>query len=291
MKFGYFPGCSLHSTGAEYDISFRAICSHLGIEIEEMKDWICCGTTAAHINSNLLAAALPMKNLVDAEKQGFTELAVPCTACHSRFKRSVYETSHDEKLKADVEEVIGSACTDKVVSRNPLEILDCEEQLDKIRNASIVNMNGLKVACYYGCVLTRPPKIMQFDECEYPMSMDHILRATGMETLDWNCKTDCCGASLSLTRTDVVLKLTKEILEDAKAVGADALAVACSMCHVNADTRQEEINAEFKTDFDIPVLYFTQLLGLAFGMKAEDLALNRHLVDPIPVLKSKGVLK
>lgn len=290
MKLGYFPGCSLHSTGAEYDISFRAICKRLNVELEELKGWICCGTTAAHINSNLLAAALPMQNLVQAQKQGFSEIAVPCTACHSRFKRAVYETGHDSKLKADVEDVIGSACTDNVVSRNPLEILDCEEQLDKIKNASTVNMSGLKVACYYGCVLTRPPKVMQFDECEYPMSMDRILRAAGMETLDWNYKTDCCGASLSLTRTDVVLKLTKDVLADAKAVGADAIAVACTMCQVNADTRQEEINAEFKTDFDIPVLYFSQLLGLAFGMKPDDLAMNRHLVDATPLLKSKGVL-
>lgn len=286
MKYGYYPGCSLHSTGVEYDESFRAVAGRLGIELEELRDWTCCGSAPAHVSSHLLSIALPLRNLILAEEQGYSEIAVPCAACFSRFKKAIHETGEDAELAADVEYVIGKKFEGTVTPRHPLESLT--PMLDKIAAEATTPLPDMRVACYYGCLLVRPPEVMGFDECEYPMSMDNVLRAAGIETIDWGSKTDCCGASLALSETDIVLDLTREILEEAKGVGADAIAVACSLCHVNLDTRQPEVEAKFETEYGIPIFYFTQLLGLALGLGSEDLGLKRHFVDPMPLLVKKA---
>lgn len=279
MNYGYYPGCSLHSTGAEYDASFRAVSSRLGIALKEVPGWICCGTSPAHSSSHLLATSLPIKNLILAGHAGLKELAVPCAACFSRFKAAIFEVGGDKKLKREVEDVIGSPFTNSVGVIHPLEMIDkIEPQI--IKENTKKDLSELKIVCYYGCLLTRPPKVAQFDDCEYPMSMDRILKKCGVDVLDWSYKTDCCGATFSLTETNAVIDLTYKILENAKAVGASAVAVACPLCHANLDTRQAEVEAKYNVRFDIPILYFTQVLGLAFGLEPRDLGLNKHIVSP-----------
>ncbi|MDQ7778431.1 MAG: CoB--CoM heterodisulfide reductase iron-sulfur subunit B family protein [Planctomycetota bacterium] len=282
--FGYYPGCSLHSTGAEYDISFKAVCEKLGIELQEPKGWICCGATAGHMTSKLLAAALPVRTMSLYEQAGISDIVVPCAACYARCKAALHETAHDKELKKDVDEVVGRPFAGKVKILNPLEVFINLLTPEKVKTLVTKPLTQMKVVCYYGCLLTRPPKVMQFDVCEYPMSMDKILRAVGIKTLDWSYKTDCCGGSLALTRTDIVVKLARDILEEARAVGANAIAVACPLCHANLDTRQTEVEEKYATTYNIPILYFTQLLGLAFGVPAEDLAFKKHLVSPEPLL-------
>lgn len=276
-KYAYYPGCSLHSTGAEYDVSFRKVAEKLGIELTEVPDWICCGTSPAHGTSHLLSIALPVKNLSLVETMG-QDVAVPCAACYSRFKFAAYEMDHDHKLAEDVKEVIGSSFQNKVKILHPLEIFSqtATEALKNNVKAS-VREKPLKVVCYYGCLLTRPPKVMQFDDVEYPMTMDKVLGSVGYQILDWSYKTDCCGASFALSETDAVLNLTQKILKNAKEVGADAIAVACPLCHSNLDTRQTDINAKYNTDYNIPIYYFTQLMGLAFGYSPKEMAVNKHL--------------
>jgi heterodisulfide reductase subunit B len=159
---------------------------------------------------------------------------------------------------------------------SPLEIFCDYEGMAKLVTRQLPE---LKVACYYGCLLTRPSKIMQFDECEYPMAMDELLRSMGIETLDWSYKTECCGGALAMTRTDVVLKLTRDILEEAKTVGANAIAVSCPLCHVNLDTRQAEVEKEYGVQYNIPIFYFTQLMGLAMGIAPDKLGLQKHFVS------------
>ena len=282
MKYGYFPGCSLHSTGIEYNESFKAVASLLDIELEEVKDWVCCGSTPAHVVSHLLSIALPIHNLALYEEAGYSEIAVPCAACYARFKKAIHETGKDPALAADVEYAIGRKFEGKVKPLHPLETF--MENLEQLQEKATETVPNIKVACYYGCLLVRPPEVMGFDDCEYPMSMDNILRGIGYETVDWSSKTDCCGAALSLSETDIVLDLTQDIYEEAKGVGADAIAVACSMCHINLDTRQGEVDAKFGSKHDIPILYFTQLLGLAMGIKPVELGLHRHFIDPMPLL-------
>jgi heterodisulfide reductase subunit B len=295
MKYGYYPGCSLHSTGAEYDVSFRAVAEKLGIELDEVPGWVCCGTSPAHASSHLLAVALPVKNLALAEKAGKNEVVVPCAACFSRFKIALYETHQNPGLLQEVKEVIDSPFVGKIKVLHPLDIMEKNNE-DKIKDAVVKDISRIKVACYYGCLLTRPHKAMAFsigtengsqgDDPEYPMAMDRTLEKCGATVLDWSYKTDCCGATFSLTETNAVLRLCNKILENARAVGANVIAVACPLCHANLDTRQVEIEAEFKTRYGIPILYFTQVMGLAFGIEPENLALKKHLVSPEPVLEN-----
>jgi heterodisulfide reductase subunit B len=277
-KYAYYPGCSLHSTGSEYDKSFKLVAKKLGIELEEVPGWICCGTSPAHSSSHLLSIALPVKNLALVESMMSEKVVVPCAACYSRFKFAVYEMNQDKKLAEDVKEVIGSSFQNKVKVLHPLEIISTLPA-QVLRGSVKEKFNDLKVVCYYGCLLTRPPKVMQFDDVEYPMTMDKILEDIGFDVLDWSYKTDCCGASFALSETDAVLTLTHKILDNAKAVGANAIAVACPLCHANLDTRQTEINAKYNTTYNIPIYYFTQLTGLAFGFNQKELGITKHLTD------------
>jgi heterodisulfide reductase subunit B len=274
-KYAYYPGCSLHSTGSEYDISFRAVCDKIGLEIEEIKGWICCGTSPAHSSSKLLSLALPFENLCLANDMGMTDVVAPCASCFARLRTAAFEASEDPELAGQISEALDKPLPESMNILSPLEIFHGREDLGA---AVIKDLSGLKVACYYGCLLTRPSKIMQFDECEYPMAMDELLGSMGITTLDWSYKTECCGGALAMTRTDVVLKLTHDIFEEARAVGANAIAVACPLCHVNLDTRQEEVEQEYGVKYGLPIFYFTQLMGLAMGIPPDKLGLQKHFV-------------
>jgi heterodisulfide reductase subunit B len=289
MKYLYYPGCTLHaahSTGSEFDFSFRHVCQHLEVELEEVPGWVCCGSTSAHATSRLLALSLPMKNLQLASGRGLDKMLIPCAACFSRFKFALYETGKDEALRKEVLDIIGPPAPENIQVIHPLEIFADEQSLAQLEKKVQRDLSGLKVACYYGCLLARPAKVTQFDECEYPMSMDRILTSIGATVVDWDYKTDCCGAGFSLTETDIVHKLTGDILQNAKDRGADAIAVACSMCHANLDTRQKEIEKLRGRKFDLPIFYFTQLMGLAFGLEPKALALQKHLTSPMKLLSS-----
>lgn len=285
MKYGYYPGCSLHSTALEYEMSLKAVCEKLGIELQEVTGWICCGTSPAHSTSRLLSLALPIENLRLAEEQGLTEVTAPCAACFSRLKMARHEADAHPELAEQLSEVFEAPVPMSVEVLHPLEFLSKGE---KIGSAVEHELPALKIVCYYGCLLTRPPDVMQFDECEYPMSMDLCLRASGIETLDWSRKTDCCGGALVLSETEVALKLTREILEEAKAAGANGIAVACPLCQATLDMRQAEIEREYEASYGIPVFYFTQLMGLAFGIPAERLGLHRHFVAAEELLSATG---
>ena len=282
-KYAYYPGCSLHSTGSEYDVSFRAVCDKLGIGIEELKGWICCGTSPAHCTSKLLSLALPFENLCLAEQMGMNDVVAPCAACFARLKTAQYEAAEDPEVAGQISEALEKPLPKSINVLSPLEIF-CNGH--DISQAVTRQLSELKVVCYYGCLLTRPSKVMQFDECEYPMAMDEILRSVGITTLDWSYKTECCGGALAMTRTDVVLKLTRDILEEAKAVGANAIAVGCPLCHVNLDTRQEEVEKEHGVKYGLPVFYFTQLMALAFGVPSDKLGLQKHFVSADALLSA-----
>jgi heterodisulfide reductase subunit B len=281
MKYAYYPGCSLHSTASEYDISFRAVCKKLNIELLEMPKWICCGTTPAHSTSRLLAVSLPVKNMIIAERMNVNEIIIPCASCFSRFKFAQYEIEEDPNLLYEVTKVIGEHFSNKVRIVHPLEVMLNKIGVEKIKSLITKDISGMKIACYYGCLLTRPPEVTKFDDCEYPMIMDSVLRAAGAQTIDWSYKTECCGAAFSLTITEMVIRLTRKILQDAKEHGADAVAVACPLCHSNLDMRQSDIEKKYNISLKLPIFFFTQLLGLAFGLAPEDLALHKHLVSPM----------
>jgi len=284
MIYSYYPGCSLDGTAKEYNLSLKAICPVLGIELKEVKDWICCGATSAHQTSHLLSVSLPAKSLAEVEKEGLDEVVVPCAACFQRLKTARYELENSPELLKDVSVIIDYPFENKVKVLHPLEIFSSSNVLELAKRNIKKDLSKLKVVCYYGCLLTRPPKVMQFDNYEYPMSMDEILSRIGVTVLDWSYKTDCCGASLALTKSEIVLRLINNIFENAEAVGADAIAVGCTLCHTNLDTRQEEAKKVYNKNYNLPIFFFTQLMGLAFGMSAKELSLHTHFVSPDKLL-------
>ncbi len=289
MKYAYFPGCSLSSSGYDYDLSFKFVARALGIDLVEVKDWVCCGASSAHATSHLLSVALPVLNLSHAEKDGFEKLIAPCLACLSRFKAANLELEHDTDLKKKMHEIFDYKYQGKVKVYHPLEDL-LEIGLEKIRERIRKKLIGLKVACYYGCVLTRPPKIAQFDNVEDPQSMDSIIRTLGAQPIEWSFKTECCGVSMTLTRSDIVLKLSNDILREAKEAGANVIAVTCPLCQANLDGRQNQIEETYKTRYRIPILYITQLMGLAFGAFPKEVGIQKLITSPEEVLGSIGLM-
>jgi heterodisulfide reductase subunit B len=279
-KVAYYPGCSLHSTAAEYDHTVRASAEALGLELIEPPGWICCGSTPAHSTDHVLATVLPMRTLATVEQMGLDTVTAPCSACFARMKAAAHTMANDEKMAKEVEAQLGYAYQGTVTVQHLLDTLVDRAGLDKVEASTKKPLTGLKVASYYGCLVTRPPKFTQAEHPEYPTKMDDLMRALGAEPVDWSYKTDCCGGALSLTQTPLALEMTQKILQNAHDCGADVIATVCPLCHVNLDARQSQIGLDFK----IPVLYGTQLMALAFGLGEKQAALNKNLVDPRPIL-------
>jgi heterodisulfide reductase subunit B len=281
-EVSYYPGCSLHGTAREYDESLRGVSNLLDIELHELEDWTCCGASSAHCTDEELAFELAARNLAIAEKSD-RKLLVPCVACYSRFKtaeKEVKEHSRESHFsyqgKVHIQYALDFFCDEPIL-----------EEVKKKRNKPL---SGLKVACYYGCLTVRPPKMTGIRDYENPQYMDHLMELLGAEPVPWSYKTDCCGASLVMTRTDIVRKLCQRLLSMAKEAEADCLVTGCSMCQANLDTRQEELETEGAGKYELPILYFTELMGLALGHKDVKKWLGRHLTDPIKVLSSKGLV-
>lgn len=278
MKIAYYPGCSLEGTAREYDLSLRAVAPLLGIELVEIDDWNCCGATAAHSLKHNLAVALPARNLALAEQAGYDAILAPCAACSQRLISVRHELAENEQLRQEIAGVIELPYSGKVRVLNILQLL--EEIGEPAITAKLRNkINGRKIAAYYGCLLVRAPKVVQFDRPEDPQSMDRIMKMLGAEPVDWAFKTECCGGGFSVSRTDMVLKMTHDVLANAAAGGAEAIVVACPMCQSNLDLRQAAVNSSCQTSFHLPVLYLTQWLGLALGLSPLQLGLGSQYVD------------
>jgi heterodisulfide reductase subunit B len=267
----------------EYDVSLRNLFDRLNIQVEEVPDWICCGTNAAPSTSRFLGLSVPLLSIARAVEAGQEAVLAPCSACLYHFKSALHQLQNDPALVPQVEEILDLPLTPAPDIMHPVELLSSPAFEDAIREAVVKDLSDLKVVCYYGCLMTRPPKVMQFDVAEYPQSMDRLIGWTGARTLDWACKTECCGATFSMIDSNVVIDLSRDILNAAKTVGADAIVVACPLCQVNLDSRQAEIETRFGEKFNLPILFFSQLLGLAFDIPEDGLGLWRHMVDVDPM--------
>jgi heterodisulfide reductase subunit B len=282
----YYPGCSLHSTAPEYNRSTKAVCEALGIELIEPKGWLCCGGSAAHKLDPEEPIRLPMENLALIEQSGFNEVTMPCAACFNRHKVAQFDIRNGGRHKEQIDETIGYDYQDSVkVSTLTQAILD-RVGVDGLNERVQKPLGGLKVVCYYGCLLTRPPEVTGTEHPENPTDMDNLVEALGAEVLDWSYKTTCCGAAHALSRPDIVLSLSGNLIEHAREAGADLIAVACPLCHNNLDARQFQM----KLDEPLPVLYFTQLMALAMDLQPKYIALDKNVTDPRPLLQEKGLL-
>jgi heterodisulfide reductase subunit B len=286
----YYPGCSLHATGVEFHLSTVAIAKKLDLNLVEPEGWVCCGTSPAHNTNHYRAVKLPMQTLAIAEGLGHSYMTMPCAACFSRFRIAMHEIQQDPELRRKVAEDVGFDYTGGIKVDSLLTTITDRVGYEAAAQPAVKPLEGLKVVSYYGCLLTRPPDVTGEEHYEYPMNMDRLMVALGAEALDWSYKTDCCGGSLSLSTLAVALDLSHKILDNAIAVGADMIVTACPLCHANLDMRQKQINEEFGGEFDIPIVYFTQLMGVAYGIDAKSLGLHKHIADPIGLLKEKGLL-
>lgn len=287
---GYFPGCSLHGTSKEYDLATRAVFDSLGVSLFESKGWGCCGTTPAHSTDHYLATLLPMKNIALYFGEGFHYITTPCPSCFLRMRVALKNMREDEELKIRILKEVPEIPLNGIRIEHMLNTVTEKIGYENIKSKVIRPLNGLRVVCYYGCIITRPPKITDMKDYEYPTNMDRLMNILGIDSLDWSYKTRCCGVSLGITQLNIALELSRKILRNAKLVGADAMVVACPLCHVNLDARQRQIEETYNEKFRIPIIYFTQLIGLAFGLDPILLGFDKHFVDPFPLLNKKRLL-
>jgi heterodisulfide reductase subunit B len=282
MEYGYYPGCSLHSTAKEFDQSIKESFKDMDLTLKEVPDWNCCGASSAHETSEELALALSVRVLSQAEHANQKIVIAPCAACYSRLKMANSEIAHDADLRKRINQIIGQEYTGNVAVKHLTEIY--KENKDKLATTVVKPLTGLKIASYYGCLLARPKSVVDFDDAENPTTMDELVTVLGAQPVDWSHKTECCGASFSFSRIDIALRLVGDILEAAKLAGADVIAVACPLCQANLDMRQEMAAQKNKTTYGIPIIYISQLIGLAQGKKARALGLNKHVVSADKVL-------
>ncbi|MGE4506717.1 MAG: CoB--CoM heterodisulfide reductase iron-sulfur subunit B family protein [Desulfovibrionaceae bacterium] len=290
LKYAYYPGCSGEGSSKEYDSSTRAMCAELGIELVDIPDWNCCGSTPAHAVDHLLSASLAARNLTIAQDMDVGGVVTPCPSCLKNLKTARLRMARPA-FRAEVERIMGRAAGIDLPVVSVLEALTIRlasaPLAEKVRNP----LKGLKVVPYYGCLMNRPPDVMAFDDPENPVALDNILANLGAQVLPFSLKVDCCGASLGVTKRQVVTRLSGRILAAAVEAGADAVVTACPMCQMNLDMRQGQVNHDTRSDFHIPVFYYSQLVGLATGQSEASMGMNKLCVSPDKVLRAMAEVR
>ena len=281
----YYPGCSLDSSAWEYRESMEETFELLDYDLSELEDWNCCGATSAHGADAELALALPARNLALASAST-DRLIVPCAACYSRQKAAEVEFAAHPETKSRMELKLGRSFDREVTVVNIVDFLSGE--LGRIRERLVRPLAGLKIACYYGCLLTRPPKTTGDPSYEDPQGMEMIVSSIGANPVDWSYKTECCGASHTIARADLVQQLVSKILAMALEAGAEAIVTACPMCQANLDGRQRGAEAFSKQKFNLPVLYITEAVSAALGSQRSSRFLKGHFVRSEMVMQAFG---
>jgi heterodisulfide reductase subunit B2 len=280
MRYLYYPGCSAEATGKAYDISTRALMEKLGVELIELDDWNCCGATSYFSVRELDSFAIAARNLAIAQRQGDEDLCVICNACYTTLAKTNRYMAESTEVFEAVNGALGAVDRSydgtKPV-RHIMDVLINDIGLETLEAKVTRRLTGLKVACYYGCQYSRP--MGAFDDTEFPVTMDNFFRALGAETVDFAGKVKCCGGMMMLTKEEGALRLCHELLKGAQDAGADVIVCACPLCEMNVEGYQPRVNKTFGTSFDIPVMYFTQLAGLAFGADPKQLAIDKQIVS------------
>ena len=291
MKYAYYPGCSGHGTSVEYEASTRAVCNALNMDLVEIEDWNCCGSTPAHSVSHELSGALSARNLMQAAKTGADCVISPCPSCSSNLKMARYRMQNPA-FKAKVDELLDAPTpanadggADLMETYSVLQAIVENVGVENIASRVTYPLEGIKVVTYYGCLLSRPAQVAKFDDPENPVSLDNIMKALGAEVLPFALKTECCGAAMGIPDVNIPGSLSGRILDTAKAVGAEAVVTACPLCHMNLDLRQRQAARISKKSFlGLPVFYYTQLIALAFGLPKNAMRLDKLAVNPYPLL-------
>jgi heterodisulfide reductase subunit B len=285
-KYGYYPGCSLLSTGRPYNESVKKVFRQLDISLPELPDWNCCGATAYMNIDEAAAFALAARNLAIAERESIETIVTPCPACYLVLNKASDYLSRYPELSKKISRglnAVGLKYEGKVQVRHPLDIIINDVELEKVKSSVRFHLNSLRVAPYYGCQMVRP--YAKFDDPVYPTAMDRLLDALGAEVVPHPLKTRCCGGTLMETLPEIGLRLNQLLLKEIKRRRADVIATACPFCQFNLECYQDKISNTYSEDFHIPVVYFTQLMGLAFGLDPKSLGLWRNMQDLTPLVK------
>ncbi len=279
MNVSYYPGCCMHGTAKGYDQSIKALCEAFGVQLWEVDDWSCCGASSAHATNFELSVALPARNLLAAQKRGL-DVMVPCAACFNRFKSAEHHLEKDAGLKDRIEGALGGKIHGIVTIRNAVDFFVRNVGLEAIRQKVSRKLKGIRPASYYGCLLVRPAEVCGFDDAENPVLLDRLMESMGAEAKLWSFKTDCCGGSLTIAKTDQVTRLVDRLVTMAREAGANCLVTACPECMANLDMRATH---------GMPVFYFSELMGVALGMPGTDKWFKLHHTDPIPLFRQAGI--
>ncbi|MFO8036978.1 MAG: CoB--CoM heterodisulfide reductase iron-sulfur subunit B family protein [Anaerolineales bacterium] len=290
MKFGYYPGCSIDRNARSYHISMMAIAERLGLEFEEMEDWNCCGATEYFAINDIPAYTLVSRNLALASQQYSGEkLVAPCSACFLNLKKTDHVMGEYKEINQKVNTALeagGLAYQPGTVSvHHLLEVIVKDVGLEAIEEQVKKPLYELRIAPYYGCMVPRPADMESFDDPEHPTSMDKLLESLGAIVVDFPLKAQCCGGHMTQISEETALELLRRLLKNADDYGADMISTLCPMCQLNLDAYQGAVNAHFGTDYNIPVIYFTQLIGLAFGIPENELGFGKEIVSAKPALE------
>jgi heterodisulfide reductase subunit B len=280
LQFAYYPGCSLETTARPYDLSIREVFKTLDVGLQEIEDWNCCGATMYMSVNKTVGNAISARNLAIAQKMGM-DICAPCSSCFTILRKANSQISWDPKERAKINEALSAAnlSYDKIVEvRHPLDILVNDVGIEKIAAKVVNRLSGLRVAPYYGCQIVRPYGF--FDDIDNPMTMDNLLKGIGADVVDYPGKVRCCGGMLMSTEEDIALKLNLGLLQAAVDNKADVIATACPLCQMNLEAYQKKINHAFGKDFNVPVVFFSHLLGVALGISPAKLGLDKLVVSP-----------
>jgi len=286
MEIAYYPGCSLHASSQLYDIQNKLVFKKLNVDLREIEDWNCCGATSASKTNDFLSVALPARNLGIADATGLSEILIPCSSCYSRTLVSQRRLQEDTPLRDTINEELSHKVKGKIKVSSILEVLLPRVASGELSEKATRKLEGLKPACYYGCLLTRfPSDVVVPDDVENPQGMETVCKALGAEPIDWGYKTDCCGASAAVNDADVSLGLMAKILKDAVARGANCFVTTCPMCQFNVDAYQDQVAEKYEIRERLPVYFITELMGIAMGMSPQAMQVDRHFVDSMRLLK------
>jgi heterodisulfide reductase subunit B2 len=286
-EYAYYEGCSLEGTAVAYNMSLKLVMKTLGVDLKEPTDWSCCGSTPAHAVNHNLAGALAARNLSIIERMGLSTVAVPCPSCLSALRKAHTRMSRNKVFREAVNSLLDTPYDCTVSAKSALQVIYEDIGLEEVARPVTTELPGMKVAPYYGCIFNRPPKIVNFDDPENPIAMDRILEAVGVEVVDYSYKLECCGAAFGLPKRDTVLSLTSKVLAMAVDVGATCIAVTCPLCQQNLDLRQAQVNAAMGTSFHIPILFFSQIMGLAYGYSPKELGLSKNVISADEVIGTR----
>jgi heterodisulfide reductase subunit B len=294
MTYGYYPGCSLSRSAGPYDVSTKAIAEPLGIDLVEVDDWNCCGATEYIAINKTAAYALVGRNLaIAAEQDGLDEVVAPCSACYLNLKKTDHYMGEFEDLNTKVNSALAAGGLSyepgSLKVRHLIDVVVNDVGYDAIGEKVSNPLSGLRLAPYYGCLIVRPQlETPALDDPEYPTHLDKLLETLGAEVVDFPLKTHCCGGHMTQISADTAYELIRRLLKNATDYEADAIVTICPMCQLNLDAYQSHVNRHFGTNYQLPILYFTQMIGLAMGIAPKTLGIGKEIVPAKGVLRKIG---